>query len=68
MFLLHWLPFTHGNGVTNLADVIAHCSTSPNVYGSLSMFCFVFKFFVGLCELWEICISNAVIRDTFGKR
>jgi hypothetical protein len=45
--------------VTHLAAVMVHCGISPNRYGSLSKF--VFKFFVGLCNLREICVSNMVI-------
>ena len=45
--------------VTHLAAVIVDCGISPNRYGSLSKF--VFKFFVDLCNLKEICVSNMVI-------
>jgi hypothetical protein len=42
--------------VTNLAAVMTHCGI-----WELIKIGFVFKFFVGLCNLREICVSNMVI-------
>jgi hypothetical protein len=51
--LLSWQRATH------LADVMPHCGISPDM-GVCQ--CFInFKFCVGLCDLWEICVSNVVI-------
>ena len=47
--------------VTNLAAVMAHFGISLSRYGSLSKLVFVFEFFVDLCNLREICVSNMVI-------
>ena len=49
--VLHWLLLQQ---VTNLAAVMAHCGISPKIG-------VVFKFFVDLCNLREICVSNMVI-------
>ena len=49
--------------VTNRAAVIARCGISLNRYGSLSKLDLFFNyyFFVGLCNLREMCVSNMVI-------
>ena len=47
--------------VTNLAAVMAHCGISPSRYGSFSKLDMFFEFFVDLCDLGEICLSNMVI-------
>ena len=47
--------------VTHLAAVMAHCGISPSRYASFIKTGFVFEFFVDLCYLREICISNMVI-------
>ena len=44
--------------VTNLAAVMAHCGISPSSFSKLDLF---FEFFVDLCNLREICLSNMVI-------
>ena len=38
--------------------VMAHCGISPSRYGSLSK---LGLFFVDLCNMMEICVSNMVI-------
>ena len=52
--------------VTHLAAVMSHCGISPNRYGSLSKLGSFFKFFVGLCNLREICVSNMGIHFAVG--
>ena len=47
--------------VTNLAAVMEHCGILPSRYGSLSKLELSFEFFVDLCNLREICVSNMVI-------
>ena len=46
--------------VTHLTAVMAHCGISTNRYGVIKIG-FVFEFFVDLCNLREICLSNMVI-------
>ena len=48
--------------VTHLAAVMAHYGVSPSRYGSLSELVLFSKFFVGLCNLREICVANMVIQ------
>ena len=64
VFVLHWLPLWQQ--VTNLAAVTAHCGISPSRYGSLSKSGLFFEFFVDLCNLREMCVSNMVIHLTGG--
>ena len=47
--------------VTNLAAVMSHCGISPSRYGIFSKLDFFVEFFVDLCNLREICLSNMVI-------
>ena len=44
--------------VTNLAAVMAHCGISLREFIKIG---FVFEFFMDLCNLREICVSNMVI-------
>ena len=46
--------------VSNVAAVMAHCGVSPSGYGFIKIG-FVFEFFVDLCNLRGICVSNMVI-------
>ena len=46
--------------VTNLAAVIAHCVFTQWIWEFIKMG-FVFEFFMVLCNLREICVSNMVI-------
>jgi hypothetical protein len=43
-----------------VAAVMAHCGISPSRYGSLSKVDLFFEFFVGLCNLKGMCVSNMV--------
>ena len=52
--------------VTNLAAVVEHCGISPNRYWSLSKFELFLIFFVCLCNLRKICVSNMVMHLTGG--
>ena len=51
--------------VTHLAAVMAHCGISPSRDRSLSNLDLFFEFFLGLCNLREICVSNMVILYTW---
>ena len=49
--------------VTNLAALMAHCGISSSRYHNW----IVFEFFVDLCNLREICLSNMVIHWAGGS-
>jgi hypothetical protein len=68
---LQWRFFITGclflrQQVTNRATVMAHWYFTQNIWEFIKIL-FVFEFFVDLCNLREICVSNIVVHLAGGK-